>query len=286
MEQESCVIILSFENDKVPLVYDLNNMPNIEPIQQMVKNFKSYKETVFESVRFKKYIITDCDKETVTLLIDIIGKKYNNITIDNIRKVIWNADFYGVEMDYSQISDKIINELLNNVTNDDSFVIAKLFSNKRITERHCTKDNLRYISSKINNMKELCDTCHKLYYDEDNNHAVVIDDFFWGFCDENDTVSATLIPLKYNKKLGQDYYLSKNTISKNIVTFTMMLNEGFEFVKCIFFNNKHVIKEIKFNDETNDNFGIWTYENQKMIFTLDTTFCTSMYFVYKGTSKE
>lgn len=292
MDKNKCIIILYFTQTDEQLSYDLSSMPNIEPINKMIENFKADGEITFNKSLIRQYNIQEGSKNIIENLVKIMENDYRGITDDNIKEIIRLADFYLIDIDYSKVNTKVIDTLVSNLTSDDLSTMSLLFKNDIIANKYITTDFLKGL-----NDKKLCKTltkiCPNLYFDEEYNYTFVKKETSWVWLSK-DILGIILPSLKNDKKYISDTEIGYNFISKlwgtyenaKIAICSMeLLGKNDYPLKCILFNKNHIMKEIKFTPDYKNQDGVMLVNKKTILFTIDALLCTSICVVYKTNEK-
>lgn len=281
-----CVIILYFIHTDEKIIFDTDNIPNIEPLNAMIKNFKFDSETIFESIRFKKYNIEEGNKNILDSLIKIVNKNYSSITDENIKEIIRLADYYLIDIEYDKIDTNILKTLITSLTNDDIIILCKLFRSDFITNKYM---RINYLNSfDINTRKELVQHCRTLYYDQLNQYVIVnnYDDWRW-LSKEKGILSAVSSTRSDIKKEYKNYgHIFKCNPINHGTTFSsciiQLINKNDSILNCVFFN-KNKYNELIFDNNYVTTDGVYRPNKYTLIFTIDTTNCENIYFTYQTT---
>lgn len=268
-------LIFCFANSKESLIYDYDTLPNIEPLQNMVKNFKMDGIINCDSFKFRKYTITMGTKNIIKTLTEIMYGKYKNITLDNIRDIIVCADYYLIDLKYNRIRKSIMISFLNSLTKEDSLIINKLFANDGFVDKYGTVKRLHNICNIVNDLQMLCNLCPVLCYDTEYKTYITTDKRSTHIGD-NELIHTTLA-LNYinNRKYRLDYY----SMDSGGYCYSLRLDDTYQFIKCIIFNKNKEIMTIDLTQSTIP-FGI-SFRDNTLSFTAYSEDCDYIYFVYK-----
>lgn len=283
------VLLLFFENDEKPLAYDYSTLPNIEPIQNMVKNFKSDGAMVYETVKFTKYFITMGSKTLIKLLIELVSDKYKNITLDNIYDIIACADYYQVDIDYTKISKRVMIKFLNNIKEENysseflqlgnSFILNKLFSNDNFTKKYGTLKRFKKLCTIVNDLRTFCSSCSSLYYDEQYNTYAVLNNHETHTNNDIMFSTCTLTLIHSTKNYKFEIWDFEHFHSE-VWSYKLILRKRYKLLKCIFFKNNKIVTTIDFTTEQTP-FGVNIIDSRKLYFIMNGE-ADCIYFVYKN----
>lgn len=268
-------LIFCFANSNESLIYDYDTLPDIEPLQNMVKNFKMDGVINCDSFKFIKYIITMGNKNIIKTLTEIMYNKYKNVTLDNIRDIIVCADYYLIDLKYNRIRKSIIIPFLNSLTKEDSLIINKLFTDEDFMDKYVTIKRLHKVCKIVNDLQMLCNVCPVLCYDSEYKTYITTNKRST-HTDDNGLIYTTLgLNFINNKKYRLEYY----DVGFENYCYSLQLDDTYQFVKFIIFNKNKEVITVDLTQPTIP-FGI-SFRYNTLSFTAYSEDCDYIYFVYK-----